>query len=83
MVSLARLTLATRASPRAMMRELGALEATMVRTTTGQKGRRPTVLIPPELSALQRKAVATFELDRWMPALSSTMTTRPAPRRAG
>jgi transposase len=83
LVSLARLTLATRASPRAMMRELGALEATMVRTTTGQKGRRPTVLIPPELSALQRKAVATFELDRWMPALSSTMTTRPAPRRAG
>jgi transposase len=83
LVSLARLALATRASPRAMMRELGALEATMVRTTTGQKGRRPTVLIPPELSALQRKAVATFELDRWMPSLSSTMTTRPVSKRGG
>jgi hypothetical protein len=77
LVSLARLALGTRASARSMMRELGSLSATMVRTTTGQKGRRPTVLIPPELSPLQRKAVATFELGRWMPALSSTMTTRP------
>jgi len=80
LVSLARLALGTRASARTMMRELGSLEATLVRTTTGNKGRRPTVLIPPELSPLQRKAVAAFELDRWMPTLSSTMTARPARR---
>ena len=82
LVSLARVALRTRTSARAMMRQLSSLEATMVRTTTGKKGRRPTVLIPPELSALQRKAVATFELDRWMPALSSTRTPRPRSQRA-
>jgi transposase len=81
LVSLARLALGARVSVRSLMRELGSLEATMVRTTTGQKGRRPTVLIPPELSLLQRKAVGTFELDRWMPSLASTMNTRPIRQR--
>ena len=82
LVSLARLALGTRISVRSLMRELSSLKATMVRTTTGKKGRRPTTLISPELSSLQRKAVAVFELDRWMPQLSSTMTTRaPSQRR--
>lgn len=73
LVALARLALGTRQSARAMMKELGAIQATLARTTTGAPGRRPTVLLPPELSAAQRKAVKTFELARWMPTLSSTM----------
>ncbi len=81
LVSLARMVLGGRTSTRSMMRELASLEATMIRTTTGQRGRRPTVLIPPELSAFQRKAVRAFELDRWMPVLSSAMTERPARQR--
>ena len=73
LVALARLALGTRQAARAMMKDLAAIEATLVRTTTGAQGRRPTVLLPPELSAVQRKAVKTFELARWMPTLSSTM----------
>jgi hypothetical protein len=78
LVALARLALGTQKSVRAMMKELADIKATLVRTSTGRKGRRPTVLLPPELSAAQRKAVATFELARWMPTLSSTMTTPPS-----
>ena len=73
LVALARVALGTRQSARAMMTELGDIQATLARTKTGAQGRRPTVLIPPELSAAQRKAVKTFELVRWMPTLSSTM----------
>jgi transposase len=80
LVSLAKLALGTRISVSSLMRELGSLEATMVRTTTGQKGRRPTILLAPELTALQRKAVGTFDLARWMPSLSSAMAGRPAPQ---
>src|SRR5271169_2607321 len=46
-------------------------------TTTRGPGRRATVMIAPELSATQRRAVEAFELDRWMPTLLSCMTTRP------
>jgi len=73
LVALARLALGTRQSARAMMKELADIKATLARTSTGHKGRRPTVMIPPELSAAQRKAVKTFELARWMPTLPSTM----------
>ena len=52
--------------------ELADIKATLARTSTGHQGRRPTVMIPPELSPAQRKAVKTFELARWMPTLSST-----------
>jgi hypothetical protein len=72
LVSMARLTLGTRQSALGMMKELAALQATLVRTSTGAAGRRPTVMLGPELSAGQRKAVNTFELDRWMPILLSS-----------
>ena len=73
LVALAKLALGSKTSARTFLRELADINATLVRTSTGEKGRRPTVMLPPELSATQRKAVDTFELARWMPALSSTM----------
>jgi transposase len=73
LIALAKLALGTRQSARAMMKELADIKATLARTSTGHQGRRPTVMIPPELSPAQRKAVKTFELARWMPTLSSTM----------
>ncbi|MBI2216077.1 MAG: hypothetical protein HYU51_02170 [Candidatus Rokubacteria bacterium] len=78
LVSLARLALGTRLSVSAMMRELAAVRATLVRTTTSKAGRRPTVMLAPELSPLQRKAVKLFELDWWMPALSSSSRSTPS-----
>lgn len=73
LVALARLALGTNQSAPAFMQDLASINATLVRTNTGQKGRRPTVMLPPELSSAQQKAVRLFELDRWMPSLSSTM----------
>ncbi len=73
LIALAKLALRTRQSARAMMKDLADIKATLARTSTGHQGRRPTVMIPPELSPAQRKAVKTFELARWMPTLSSTM----------
>lgn len=78
LVSLARLALGTRLSIVGMMRELAAVRATLVRTITGQAGRRPTVMLGPDLSPLQRKVVATFELARWMPTLSSSRPSSPS-----
>ena len=49
------------------------LNAKLVRTNTGQKGRRPAVMLLLELSPTQQKAVRIFELARWIPSLSSTM----------
>jgi len=77
LVSLAKIALGTEASALAMMGELAEICATLVRTTTRERGRRPTVMLAPELTAQQRKAVRVFELDRWMPTLLSCMTTRP------
>ena len=74
LVALAQLALVSRQSAPAFMRELGAIKATLVRTDTGRPGRRPTVMLAPDLSVTQRKAVEVFELARWMPTLSSTMT---------
>jgi len=80
LVALARLHLGTDASARAMMGSLADLRATLVRTTTGGTGRRPTFLLAPELTPIQRDAVKAFELIRWMPALSSCMSRRtPSP----
>lgn len=73
LVALAKLALRSRKSARAVMRELAGIKATLVRTSTGQMGRRPTVMLPPELSAAQKTAVEVFALARWMPTLSSTM----------
>ena len=77
LVSLAKIALGTDTSPRVMMHSLAAIRATVVRTTTGGAGRRPTVMLAPELTADQRRAVKVFDLDRWLPTLLSCMTTRP------
>ncbi len=77
LVSLAKIALGTNLSARAMMQSLAAIRATLVRTTTGGPGRRPTVMLAPELTSLQRRAVKTFDLDRWFPALLSCMKGRP------
>jgi hypothetical protein len=37
----------------------------------GEEGRRPTVLLAPELTHLQKRAVRVFELARWVPTLAS------------
>jgi transposase len=79
LVSLVRLVLETEISARAMMENLAAIEATMVRTSRTGMGRRPTVHLAPELDTLQRRAVKLFELDRWLPALSSAMALRKKP----
>lgn len=81
LVSLAKLALGTPASVKAMMATLAGITATLVRTTTGGMGRRPTVMLPPELTLEQRRAVKVFELERWFPALSSCMATRILPNR--
>lgn len=77
LVSLAKIALGTDDSALAMMSSLAEIRATLVRTTTRGPGRRATVMIAPELSTSQRRAVKVFELDRWMPTLLSCMTTRP------
>jgi transposase len=80
LVSLAKIALGTNDSALAMMSDLAAIRATLVRTTSGGKGRRSTVMLAPELNAQQRRAVKLFELDRWLPTLLSCMTTRPIRR---
>jgi len=77
LVSLVKIALKTAASARAMMRSLAEIRATLVRTTTGGPGRRPTVMLAPELTIEQRRAVKVFELERWFPTLLSCMTARP------
>jgi len=77
LVSLAKIHTGTNESARAMMASLAGIQATVVRTTTGGMGRRPTVMLAPELTVQQRRAVDLFALDRWMPSLSSCIATRP------
>ena len=77
LVSLAKIHLGTSASPKLMMQSLAAIRATLVRTTTGGAGRRPTAMLAPELTAEQRRAVTRFNLDRWLPSLLSCMNSRP------
>jgi transposase len=71
LVSLAKLALGTADSVRSMLDSLAAIRTTLVRTTTGATGRRPTLAIPPELTSEQRRADKTFELERWLPSLLS------------
>ena len=82
LVSLVRIVLGSDQSARAMMESLAGIKATLVRTTTGGMGRRPTVMLAPELDAKQRRAVRIFELGRWMPSLLSCMESRPLKRAA-
>ena len=77
LVSLAKIALGATNSARLMMQSLSSIRATLVRTTTGGTGRRPTAMLAPELTAEQRRAVKVFELERWFPTLLSCMTARP------
>ncbi len=86
LVSLVRLTLGNRKSAQSTMKTLSEVKATMVRVRTKELGRRATVMLAPDVTAEQRKAIKVFELDRWMPALLSsirqslpTPDTRPTP----
>jgi len=79
LVSLVKIALGTDESVRKMMESLAEIRATLVRTTTGGMGRRPTVALAPELTTQQRRAVKVFELARWMPSLVSCMATRARP----
>jgi transposase len=76
LVSLAKMALGTGASARETMKNLADIRATLARTTTGGTGRRPTVMLAPELTTEQRRAVRTFELERWFPTILSCMTAR-------
>jgi len=73
LVSLARIALKTNASARQMMENLAEIRVTLVRTTTGAPGRRPTVMLAPVLTSEQRRAVEAFELDRWFPGILSAI----------
>lgn len=77
LVSLAKIALGTNSSVRETMKSLAEIQATLVRTTTGGTGRRPTVMLAPELTTEQRRAVRVFDLERWFPTLLSCMTARP------
>lgn len=72
LVSLVRMALGTRQSALRMMKTLADVKATLVRVRTNERGRRPTILLAPDLTAEQRKAVKIFELGRWMPTLLSS-----------
>ena len=75
LVSLARTALGSGKSARSMMQTLAGIEATLVQVRTKERGRRATVLLAPELTAEQRKAVQVFDLGRWMPTLLSSRTS--------
>lgn len=76
LASLTKLELGTSTSAKGLMEMLAGINATLVRTTTGGMGRRPTVMLPPDLTLDQQRAVKAFELERWFPALSSCITGR-------
>jgi len=44
------------------MKALSEVKATLVRVRTKKRGRRPTVMLAPELTADQRKCIHLFEL---------------------
>ena len=77
LVSLARIALKSDASVRQSMKYLADIRATLVRTSTGNAGRRPTVMLAPELTAEQRRAVKVFDLERWLPTILSCMHSEP------
>jgi len=72
LVSLARLQLGSQKSAAGTMKILSEFKATLVRVRTKGLGRRPTVLLAPELTAEQRKAIKALDLGRWMPTLLSS-----------
>lgn len=72
LVSLARLTLGNRKSVQGTMKALAEVKATLVRVRTKDRGRRATVILAPDLTAEQRKAVKAFDLARWLPSILSS-----------
>jgi hypothetical protein len=74
LVSLARLALGNRKSAQSTMKALAEVKATLVRVRTKERGRRATVMLAPDVTAEQRKAIKLFELERWMPTLLSSMS---------
>lgn len=74
LVSLARLALGAQTSPRRMMRTLAEMHTTLVTVRRPARGRRRTVMLAPDLTAEQRKAAKTFDLERWLPGILSSMT---------
>ncbi|MBI4868031.1 MAG: transposase [Candidatus Wallbacteria bacterium] len=78
LVSLAKIALGADISVQTMMESLAGIHATLLRTTTRERGRRPTVMIAPDLTASQQHAVRVFDLARWFPTLLSCIKTRPA-----
>lgn len=73
LVSLVRLTLGNRQSAQNTMKTLSEVKATLVQVRTKERGRRATVMLAPDVTAGQRKAIQIFELGRWMPALLSSI----------
>ena len=74
LVSLARLAAGTKRSAKSMMKTLAEIEATKVKIGESKRGRRPTMVLAPDLSAEQRKLVKLFDLGKWMPSLLSSRT---------
>lgn len=72
LVSLVRLKLGSRKSAAGTMKTLSELKATLVRVRTKGLGRRATVMLAPDLTADQRRAVKSFDLGRWLPTLLSS-----------
>ena len=72
LVSLARLTLGNQKSASSTVKTLSEIKATLVRVRTKGLGRRATVMLAPDLTAAQRKAVKAFVLGRWLPTLLSS-----------
>lgn len=72
LVSLVRLTLDNQKSAGSTMKTLSEMKATLVRVSTKGLGRRATVMLAPDLTAEQRKAVKSFDLGRWIPTLLSS-----------
>ena len=72
LVSLVHLALGTPQSALSMMGTLEEVKTTLVRVRRKRRGRRATVMLAPDLTAAQRKAVKMFELGRWMPQLLSS-----------
>jgi transposase len=73
LVSLVRQALGNRKSAQSTMKSLSDVKATLVRVRTKERGRRPTVMLAPDVTADQRKAIKIFELGRWVPGLLSSM----------
>lgn len=73
LASLVRLTLGSRKSAQSTMKTLSEVQATLVRVRTKDRGRRATVMLGPDVTAEQRKAIKLFDLERWMPRLLSSM----------